>query len=137
MAAPKKVLVLGAGFAGLELATTLSETHGEGVAVTVIDKSEAFMFGFSKLDVLFGKATAESAWLPYRDFVKPGVTFRRESVQSIDPAARRVVTNAGTHILTPLLDQEGPPHRGQECPFLRVERRNLSVCWRASENAFF
>ena len=97
MAAPKKVLVLGAGFAGLELATTLSETHGDGVAVTVIDKSEAFMFGFSKLDVMFGKATAESAWLPYRDFVKPGVTFRRETVQSIDPAARRVVTNASAH----------------------------------------
>jgi sulfide:quinone oxidoreductase len=93
----KRVLVLGAGFAGLELATTLAERHGDAVDVTVIDKSDAFVFGFAKLDVLFGKASADAVRLPYRDFVKRGVTFRRETVRSIDPAARRVVTDAGTH----------------------------------------
>jgi sulfide:quinone oxidoreductase len=93
----KSVLILGAGFAGLELATSLSEAHGEEVAVTVIDKSDAFMFGFSKLDVMFGHATAESLRMPYRSFAKPGVTFRREAVTAIDPAAKTVVTDAGTH----------------------------------------
>jgi len=92
-----RVLVLGAGFAGLELATSLSESHGDGVDVTVLDQSDAFIFGFSKLDVLFGKLTAEAVRLPYREFGKPGVTFRREAVQSIDPEARRVVTDAGVH----------------------------------------
>jgi sulfide:quinone oxidoreductase len=90
-------LILGAGFAGLELATSLSEAHGESIDVTVIDKSDAFIFGFAKLDVLFGKATAESVRLPYRDFVKPGVKLLRETVRSIDPAARAVVTDAGRH----------------------------------------
>jgi sulfide:quinone oxidoreductase len=90
-------LILGAGFAGLELATSLSEQQGEAVAVTVLDQAGSFMFGFSKLDVLFGKATAEAVSMPYSDFVKPGVTFRREVIQSIDPVARRVVTDAGTH----------------------------------------
>ncbi len=33
-----RVLVLGAGFGGLELATTLSERLGEKVQVTLIDK---------------------------------------------------------------------------------------------------
>ncbi len=93
----QRVLVLGAGFAGLELATSLSEAHGEGIDVTVLDKSDAFVFGFAKLDVLFGKATAEAVRLPYRDFVKPGVTLKRETVKSIDPAARRVVTDSSTH----------------------------------------
>ncbi len=92
-----RVLILGAGFAGLELATSLSEAHGDAIAVTVIDQSDAFIFGYSKLDVLFGKATVESVRLPYGEFGKPGVTFKRESIRSIDPAARAVVTDAGRH----------------------------------------
>src|SRR4051812_6355147 len=93
----KRVLILGAGFAGMELATSLSEAHGDSISVTVIDKADTFMFGFSKLDVMFGRATAESLRLPYVEFVKPGVTLKRESITAIDPVARRVVTNAGTH----------------------------------------
>ena len=49
-----RVLILGAGFGGLELATQLSETLGDDVAVTLIDKSDSFMFGFSKFDIMFG-----------------------------------------------------------------------------------
>ena len=93
----KRVLILGAGFAGMELATSLSEAHGDAISVTVIDKSDTFMFGFSKLDILFGKATAESVRLPYMEFDKPGVSLKREVVMEIDPAARRVVTDVATH----------------------------------------
>jgi sulfide:quinone oxidoreductase len=92
-----RVVILGAGFGGLELATLLSEALGDGIAVTLIDKSDAFVFGYSKLDVMFGRLTAEAVKLPYRDFLKPGVSLRRETVTAIDPAARRVVTDAGTH----------------------------------------
>ena len=92
-----RVLVLGAGFAGMELATALSDSHGDRVSVTVLDRADSFVFGYSKLDVMFGKATVEEVRLPYGDFVKPGVSLRREAVRSIDPAARRVVTDAGTH----------------------------------------
>jgi sulfide:quinone oxidoreductase len=96
-AKPARVLILGAGFAGLELATSLSEAMGDGVAVTLIDKSEAFVFGFAKLDVMFGRKTPAAVRLPYRDVSKPGVTWRREAVTAIDAAARRVRTDAGTH----------------------------------------
>jgi sulfide:quinone oxidoreductase len=92
-----RVLVLGAGFGGLELATMLSEAFGEDAGVTLIDAADAFVFGFSKLDVLFGRTTADKVLLPYRDFVKPGVTFRRETIVAIDPQARRVTTNDGTY----------------------------------------
>jgi sulfide:quinone oxidoreductase len=51
----KTVVILGAGFAGLELATRLSEELPEEVDVTIIDSSDAFVFGFSKLDVMFGR----------------------------------------------------------------------------------
>jgi len=92
-----RIVVLGAGFGGLELSTVLSETFGDGVDVTLIDKSDAFVFGYSKLDVLFGRTTLDAVRLPYRNFVKPGVRFLQQTVTAIDPDARRVNTNAGTY----------------------------------------
>lgn len=91
-----KVLVLGAGFGGLELTTRLSEALGNDVEVVLIDRSEHFVFGFSKLDVMFGKSTAEHVRHPYSDLVKPGVTFVQANITEIDAPARRVVTDAGT-----------------------------------------
>ncbi len=91
------VLILGAGFGGLELSTTLSEELGEQVDVTLIDKNETFVFGYSKLDVMFGRVTPEAIRMPYSDLAKPGVRLLRETITSIDPEARRVTTDAGTH----------------------------------------
>jgi sulfide:quinone oxidoreductase len=92
-----KVVILGAGFGGLEVATCLSEALGDEVAVTLIDQSESFVFGFSKLDVMFGRIAPEAIHLPYRAIAKPGITFRQELITSIDPAARRVVTDRATY----------------------------------------
>jgi sulfide:quinone oxidoreductase len=93
----RHVLILGAGFAGLELATRLSETVADAVDVTLLDRNDAFYFGFSKLDVMLGRQTADEVLLPYAEIEKDGVTFRRETVVGIDPVARRVATDAGTH----------------------------------------
>jgi sulfide:quinone oxidoreductase len=92
-----RVLILGAGFGGLELSTMLSQELGDGVEVTLIDKGEVFVFGFSKLDVVFGRTSAESVRLPYAVLAKPGVRLLREEIVEIDPALRRVRTDAGTH----------------------------------------
>jgi sulfide:quinone oxidoreductase len=93
----KRIVVLGAGFGGLELSTILSEELGDDADVTLIDKGDAFVFGFSKLDVMFGREPAEAVRLPYRDVAKPGVRFARETVTAIDPDAKRVTTDAGVH----------------------------------------
>ena len=93
----KRVVVLGAGFGGLELSTTLSEAFGDGLDVTLIDKGDAFTFGYSKLDVMFGRTTLDAVRLPYKKFLKPGVRFLQETIQSIDPVAKRVTTDRGTH----------------------------------------
>src|SRR5207248_9748684 len=53
----KHVVILGAGFAGLELATRLSESLAGEVRTTLIDQNDSFTFGFSKLDVLDRKST--------------------------------------------------------------------------------
>jgi sulfide:quinone oxidoreductase len=92
-----RVLILGAGFGGLELATRLSEELGTDVDVILIDRSDAFVFGYSKLDVLFGRTDAEAVRLPYAEIVKPGVRLLKETVREIDPESRRVVTDAGEH----------------------------------------
>ncbi|HEX9351024.1 MAG TPA: FAD-dependent oxidoreductase [Gaiellaceae bacterium] len=92
-----RFLVLGAGFGGLELATVLSEALGNNAGVTLIDENDAFVFGYSKLDVMFDRATLEEVRLPYAVIVKPGVRFLRETVTVIDPEARRVTTNQGSH----------------------------------------
>jgi sulfide:quinone oxidoreductase len=91
-----RIVVLGAGFGGLELTSILSDAFGEAIDVVLIDKGDVFVFGFSKLDVMFGHKTAASIRHPYRDIVKPGVRFIQSTIQSIDPVAKRVVTGQGT-----------------------------------------
>ena len=91
-----RVLVLGAGFGGLELTTRLSEEFGHDIDIVLVDHSDGFVFGFSKLDVMFGRTVADDVRHPYRDMVKPGVQFVQATVQSIDPLAKRVETDAGT-----------------------------------------
>jgi len=91
-----RVVVLGAGFGGLELTTILSDAFGDAIDIVLIDKGDAFVFGFSKLDVMFGRQMPAAARHPYRDIVKPGVRVLQTTVRSIDPAAKRAVTDDGT-----------------------------------------
>ena len=92
-----KVLVLGAGFGGLELSSILSDELGSDIDLTLIDKNGSFFFGYSKLDVMFGNEDADAVRIAYRNIVKPGVTFRQETVTSIDPQTRFVTTDNGTY----------------------------------------
>ena len=79
------IVVLGAGFGGLELAASLSAEFGDALDLVLIDKSEGFVFGFSKLDVMFGRIDRPSDVLHrYADLGQPGVRF----VQSDDPRDR-------------------------------------------------
>ena len=93
----KRVVILGAGFGGLELASRLSDSLSDEVRVTLIDQSDAFTFGFSKLDILFGRRDIAAVRIPYRELAKPGVEFRQERVIAIDPAARHVTTDQGSY----------------------------------------
>jgi sulfide:quinone oxidoreductase len=91
------VVILGAGFAGLELATRLSESLPGEVRTTLIDQNDSFSFGFSKLDILFGRKATADVLLHYDDISQEGVEFRRERVISIDPEKRQVTTDAASY----------------------------------------
>jgi sulfide:quinone oxidoreductase len=93
----KSVLVLGAGFAGLELATLLSGQVPGEVDITIVDSSDAFVFGYSKLDLMFGRKDLAGVRVPYSHLDKPGVRFVQETILAIDPERRRVVTSEATY----------------------------------------
>lgn len=93
----KRIIILGAGFGGLELSTILSDTLGDQLDILLIDKSDSFFIGFSKFDVMYGRKPATAVKMPYRDFVKSGVQFKQETITAIDPKARRVTTDKGTY----------------------------------------
>ena len=93
----KHVVIVGAGFAGLELAARLSDSLAEEVRVTLIDRNDAFFFGFSKLSVLLGRRAPSDVLLHYSEISKEGVEFRQESVTAIDPLRRRVITDESTY----------------------------------------
>ncbi|MEP6844925.1 MAG: FAD-dependent oxidoreductase [Panacibacter sp.] len=92
-----RVVVLGAGFGGLELTSILSETIGENLDLTLIDQNDSFYFGFSKLDVMFGRKTSEAVKIFYSNIVKPGVQFSKATITSIDPVKKIVTTEHATY----------------------------------------
>ena len=96
MSRPARILVLGAGFGGLELSAALSSALGRDADIILMDKAHGFVFGFAKLDVMFGKRLPAQVFHSYRDITKPGLRFVRAEISSIDPQAKRVDTDAGS-----------------------------------------
>jgi sulfide:quinone oxidoreductase len=96
MGQPTRILVLGAGFGGLEVTSRLAARLGEAVDITLIDSSAGFVFGFSKLDVMFGRVPESHVVHQYRDLVeRPNARFVRAHIESIDPTKKYVETDAG------------------------------------------
>jgi sulfide:quinone oxidoreductase len=92
-----RFVILGAGFGGLELSARLSNALGAEADITLIDRAEGFVFGFSKFDLMFGRATLDEVTHRYADLVKPGVTFRQETITAIDPVVKQVNTDRDTY----------------------------------------
>ncbi len=90
-----RIVVLGAGFGGLELTTLLSEALGDSIDVTLVDKNDSFVFGFSKLDVMFGYKAPDAVRMPYSRYAKPGVRLMKGAVAAIDPDRREITTDVG------------------------------------------
>jgi 2-polyprenyl-6-methoxyphenol hydroxylase-like FAD-dependent oxidoreductase len=59
----RQVVILGAGFGGLELSTLLCQRLADEVEVTLIDQNDAFTLGFSKLDIVFHHQTRDARGL--------------------------------------------------------------------------
>ncbi len=123
----QRIVILGAGFGGMELSTLLSEEVGGEADITLIDEADSFVFGYSKLDVMFRGAAPESVRLPYREFVKPGVNFVRDTVTAIDPERRRVTTTSGSYDADHLVVALGADYDYAATPGLTEEHEFYSV----------
>ena len=114
-----RVVVLGAGFGGLEVSTMLSEALPDRLDLTLIDKNDSFFFGFSKLDVMFGRKRPEAVRFAYSAIDKPGVRFRQETITKIDPKRRLVTTERGTYEADVLVVALGADYDLEATPGLR------------------
>lgn len=90
----KDILILGAGFGGLEAATGLRERLDDSHKITLVDKNDSFVIGFNKFDVMFGRRSAESVKSYYKDLAAAGVDFVRGEVREIDLISKRVVVDS-------------------------------------------
>jgi sulfide:quinone oxidoreductase len=92
-----RIVILGAGFGGLELSAILSAELEGRAALTLIDRSASFTFGSGKLEYMFGRRGAGEILHPYAGLTRPGVRFLQDSVTGIDPVGRLVTTAGGRH----------------------------------------
>lgn len=86
----KQILILGAGFGGLEVATALREALSADTEITIVDQKDYFAVGFSLLDVLVGKKRSDEISFGYGGLAAKGIHFLNERIVSIDPDAARV-----------------------------------------------
>lgn len=63
-------------------ATIRSDAISDAIHIVLIDKDDVFVFGLSKLDVMFGRTVPADVRHPYRDIVKPGVRFLESTVRT-------------------------------------------------------
>ena len=86
----KNIVILGAGFGGLEAATILSEKLDDRYEITMIDKNDSFFIGFSKFEVMFGRKSEQEIKYHYKDIKAERVNFVKSVINEID-VDRKVV----------------------------------------------
>jgi len=111
----ERVLILGAGFAGLTIATELEPLAKAGkVSVTLVDRRGTFLMGLAAQGVLTGRRGPGERVRSYADVRARHATFVHEDVTGIDTQARTV--RAGSRdipydVLVLALGVEAAPER--------------------------
>ena len=87
-----KIGILGAGFGGLEAATTLVKELRRPHEIYVFEKKKEFFMGLSKLWVVTGERTKKDISHNYEKLKKKGIFFVNEEIVKIDTKNKRVYT---------------------------------------------
>ncbi|HET6781618.1 MAG TPA: FAD/NAD(P)-binding oxidoreductase [bacterium] len=90
-----KLVILGGGFGGITAALALRKALDGNHAITLVDRRPTFMMGLRKLWVLAGRGTIGDGTRSLSALREKGIDLRQGTVTQIDPAARRVTTDAG------------------------------------------
>lgn len=92
----ESILILGAGFGGLEAATRLRAALDESFEITIVDRNDFFNFGFTKFDLMFGRRAPEECKQSLSALDNKGIRFHQATIESIDPESRQVETSKGS-----------------------------------------
>ncbi len=94
----KNILILGGGFGGLEVATSLRAKLDESFKITLVDKKDFFIVGFTKFDLMFGRREPEDIKSYYSELKKQGIDYVQDTIERIDPSTNSVKTTGATFI---------------------------------------
>jgi sulfide:quinone oxidoreductase len=91
----KHVVVLGAGFGGLTVATELDSMAGAGkIDVALVDRNTHFSMGFSMQWAMVGRRRPEDGQRPYTSFKARHAKFVHDEIVAIDTTSRTVRTRS-------------------------------------------
>ena len=89
------VVILGGGFGGLSSANELRNTLSSSqVKITVIDKKDWFMVGFTKLWIINGTRTFENSIGSLNELSKKEINFIKEEILEINSKNKTIKTNS-------------------------------------------
>jgi len=87
------LLILGGGFGGLSAANEIrNNLSSSQIEITVIDKKDWFMVGFTKLWIIRGTRTFENSIGSLTELIKKEINFVREEVLQIDLQNKKIKT---------------------------------------------
>jgi len=91
----QRTLILGGGFGGLAVAHELRRRLGDAHEILLVDRRSHFMMGLRKPWAVAGAGTLEDGRRDRAALERAGIRWLPRTVTGIDPAARRVDTDAG------------------------------------------
>jgi len=104
-----RTVVIGGNFAGFTTALELKRKGGKDMEVTVIDRSEDFLFIPSLIWVPFGRREVKDITIPKREiFEKKGIQFIHAVAEKVDPEKQIVHTSKGDVDYDNLVIATGP-----------------------------
>ena len=96
MNTPKKVVILGSGFAGIYGALSTYKNCGEKVSITIINRTNYFLFTPMLHEVATGGLGSHQVVESIREIIyKKNISFIEADVASVDLANKEVITNNG------------------------------------------
>ena len=91
------IVILGGGFGGLAAANEIRKSLSESDAkITIIDKKDWFMVGFTKLWIISGARTFEDSTSSLNDLTKKGINFLKDEITKLNLENRTVQTKSQT-----------------------------------------
>jgi len=121
------IVVLGAGFGGLETAFYLRKRLGKRVDLTVVSNSDQFLFKPNTIYIPFGKSAEHLSFPLAPVFDKRHIKFVKGSAEEIDPATSTVKTSVGPVAYDYLVVATGAAWRPSEIPGLEEHADLIST----------